>query len=346
MEESLDIAEHDGTQKALKESDFFNREVSKDSGEGSMTSDNDDGFQELTSPGDLLIPMWSEIDTEHPEFMVEVEVISSWADGIEGEDEQIGEEFMLTEESCPSPGSTGEYSDYGSESGNETVAHLDESILSSLPPVKVEYSTENFIPTVPESVERTYVYHDTVQTEPVNLKREFIPEYQEPSIETNTLNCQDIPSQNCNNIPKLELTDDSGSEKSYSNDGDSEGSSSGKSERKRPGRKKGQVSRVYHLWEFIRDLLNDPQCCPSLIRWENEAEGIFRVVRSEDVAKLWGQKKKNRTAMTYEKMSRSIRYSRKEGYFADLPKDKGYPKKLCFKFGDKSSGWNTTMKTS
>ncbi|KAL3842256.1 hypothetical protein ACJMK2_020289 [Sinanodonta woodiana] len=232
------------------------------------------------------------------------------------------------------------------ESGNETVAHLDESILSSLPPVKVEYSTENFIPTVPESVERTYVYHDTVQTEPVNLKREFIPEYQEPSIETNTLNCQDIPSQNCNNIPKLELTDDSGSEKSYSNDGDSEGSSSGKSERKRPGRKKGQVSRVYHLWEFIRDLLNDPQCCPSLIRWENEAEGIFRVVRSEDVAKLWGQKKKNRTAMTYEKMSRSIRYSRKEGYFADLPKDKGYPKKLCFKFGDKSSGWNTTMKTS
>ena len=33
------------------------------------------------------------------------------------------------------------------------------------------------------------------------------------------------------------------------------------------------------------------------------------------------------------------RYSRKEGYFDALPKDKGYPKKLCFKFGPKSHGW-------
>lgn len=33
------------------------------------------------------------------------------------------------------------------------------------------------------------------------------------------------------------------------------------------------------------------------------------------------------------------RYSRKEGYFEDVPKDEGYPKKLCFKFGPKSHGW-------
>jgi hypothetical protein len=32
-------------------------------------------------------------------------------------------------------------------------------------------------------------------------------------------------------------------------------------------------------------------------------------------------------------------YSRKEGYFEDVPKDGGYPKKLCFKFGPKSHGW-------
>jgi len=35
-----------------------------------------------------------------------------------------------------------------------------------------------------------------------------------------------------------------------------------------------------------------------------------------------------------------FRYSRKEGYFDDIPKDKGYPKKLCFKFGKKAHGWN------
>lgn len=28
------------------------------------------------------------------------------------------------------------------------------------------------------------------------------------------------------------------------------------------------------------------------------------------------------------------------GYFADLPKNAGYPKKLCFKFGPKAHGWH------
>ncbi|CAG2196846.1 EHF [Mytilus edulis] len=107
--------------------------------------------------------------------------------------------------------------------------------------------------------------------------------------------------------------------------------------RKRPGRKKGQTSSVYHLWEFIRDLLHDPK--QRIIKWENEQEGIFRVVKSSEVAKQWGNMKKNREKMTYEKLSRSLRYSRKEGYFEDVPKDEGYPKKLCFKFGPKSHGW-------
>ena len=67
------------------------------------------------------------------------------------------------------------------------------------------------------------------------------------------------------------------------------------------------VSKVYHLWEFIRDMLADPRYCPNVIKWENEEEGIFRVIQSETVAALWGAKKNNRTKMTYEKMSRSIR---------------------------------------
>ncbi|XP_025085046.1 ets DNA-binding protein pokkuri-like isoform X1 [Pomacea canaliculata] len=112
-----------------------------------------------------------------------------------------------------------------------------------------------------------------------------------------------------------------------------------KCQRKKPGRKKGQVSKVLHLWEFIRDLLCDPEHCPRIISWENEREGVFRVVHSTEVARLWGEKKNNKKTMTYEKLSRSLRYSRREGYFAALPKDKGYPKKLCFKFGPKSHGW-------
>lgn len=68
------------------------------------------------------------------------------------------------------------------------------------------------------------------------------------------------------------------------------------------------ASSVYHLWEFIRDLLKDPKFCPKIIKWENKPEGIFRVVQSNEVAKLWGSKKKNRSKMTYEKLSRSLRY--------------------------------------
>lgn len=109
--------------------------------------------------------------------------------------------------------------------------------------------------------------------------------------------------------------------------------------RKKPGRKKGQVSKVLHLWEFIRDLLSNPDYCPRIIHWENEEEGVFRVLQSSEVARLWGEKKKNKKTMTYEKLSRSLRYSRKEGYFDSLPKNQGYPKKLCFKFGPKSHGW-------
>jgi hypothetical protein len=108
--------------------------------------------------------------------------------------------------------------------------------------------------------------------------------------------------------------------------------------RQKPGRKPGQVSNVLHLWEFMRDLLHSPEN-QGIIEWISKADGVFKVMNSNEVARLWGEKKKNKKEMTYEKLSRSLRYSRLEGYFAILPRDKNYPKKLCFKFGPKSSNW-------
>lgn len=61
------------------------------------------------------------------------------------------------------------------------------------------------------------------------------------------------------------------------------------------------------LWEFIRDLLLDPVTNPSFIRWERREDGIFKFVQSDKVAKLWGQRKQN-PRMTYEKLSRAMRY--------------------------------------
>lgn len=104
------------------------------------------------------------------------------------------------------------------------------------------------------------------------------------------------------------------------------------------GRKPGQISKGNHLWEFIRDLLKDPKCNPHLLRWEEKETGVFRFVQSEAVAQMWGRKKNN-SGMTYEKLSRAMRFCRTAGYFAEVPKTGKFPKKLCFRFGEKAFGW-------
>lgn len=64
--------------------------------------------------------------------------------------------------------------------------------------------------------------------------------------------------------------------------------------------------RGTHLWEFIRDILIHPELNEGLLKWEDRREGVFKFLRSEAVAQLWGQKKKN-SSMTYEKLSRAMR---------------------------------------
>ena len=66
------------------------------------------------------------------------------------------------------------------------------------------------------------------------------------------------------------------------------------------------VSKGNHLWEFLLELLRDERYSPHLIKWENRSLGIFRIVKSHDVAKMWGEKK-NRPTMNYEKLSRALR---------------------------------------
>ncbi|XGW34350.1 hypothetical protein V3C99_018315 [Haemonchus contortus] len=72
-------------------------------------------------------------------------------------------------------------------------------------------------------------------------------------------------------------------------------------------RKHSKSTRGSKLWEFIRDALKDPLTCPSIVRWEDPIEGVFRIVESEKLARLWGERKNN-TKMTYEKLSRAMRY--------------------------------------
>ncbi|XP_033123472.1 ETS-related transcription factor Elf-3-like isoform X2 [Anneissia japonica] len=97
------------------------------------------------------------------------------------------------------------------------------------------------------------------------------------------------------------------------------------------GRREGMKGN--HLWEFIRDLLKNNACCPKYIRWEDKEQGVFRFVNSEAVARMWGRKKNN-PGMTYEKLSRAMRY-----YYRREILERVDGRRLVYKFGKNASGW-------
>lgn len=67
-----------------------------------------------------------------------------------------------------------------------------------------------------------------------------------------------------------------------------------------------------HLWQFLKELLSQPTVHGSAIRWLDRQRGVFKIEDSVRVAKLWG-KRKNRPAMNYDKLSRSIRQYYRKG---------------------------------
>ncbi|XP_071573136.1 uncharacterized protein Ets98b isoform X1 [Temnothorax nylanderi] len=67
-----------------------------------------------------------------------------------------------------------------------------------------------------------------------------------------------------------------------------------------------------HLWQFLKELLQSPGVHGSCIRWLDRNKGVFKIEDSVRVARLWG-KRKNRPAMNYDKLSRSIRQYYKKG---------------------------------
>uniref|UniRef100_A0A8D0GTG7 E74 like ETS transcription factor 3 n=1 Tax=Sphenodon punctatus TaxID=8508 RepID=A0A8D0GTG7_SPHPU len=98
-------------------------------------------------------------------------------------------------------------------------------------------------------------------------------------------------------------------------------------------KKSKHAARGTHLWEFIRDILIHPELNEGLLKWEDRREGVFKFLRSEAVAQLWGQKKKN-SSMTYEKLSRAMRY-----YYKREILERVDGRRLVYKFGKNSSGW-------
>ncbi|XP_076113840.1 uncharacterized protein LOC143082166 isoform X2 [Mytilus galloprovincialis] len=303
--------------KGLNENDFLNQHVlSEEKAEVIIAGTVDSSIQELTQPDDLMIPlMWPNVygDQGGETLVVEYEI------------EVPPEETEMIY--ANSPGSAGDISDFSSEPENDSSCGGSDGSSPMISYITLFIYTEQ---------ENDSSCGGSDGSSPM-ISYSKVEVKTEPGLDEQRQAAPYLPVQAILSPYEEEELEDSydavirhkkrrKSDAEYIADG-----------RKRPGRKKGQTSSVYHLWEFIRDLLHDPK--QRIIKWENEQEGIFRVVKSSEVAKQWGNMKKNREKMTYEKLSRSLRYSRKEGYFEDVPKDEGYPKKLCFKFGPKSHGW-------
>ncbi|XP_076330792.1 uncharacterized protein LOC143236415 [Tachypleus tridentatus] len=109
----------------------------------------------------------------------------------------------------------------------------------------------------------------------------------------------------------------------------------GRPPKTKPKHRNRQGKGLGKLWEFIRDLLLHPSYNPAYIRWEQREEGIFKFVQSEKVAKMWGDRKHN-TKMTYEKLSRAMRYYYKSQVFLPV-----FGQRLVYKFGPNATGWRT-----
>jgi len=85
------------------------------------------------------------------------------------------------------------------------------------------------------------------------------------------------------------------------------------------------VRKTVVLWKFIKELLDNNDTCVS---WISREERSFKFVDSKQAAKLWGQRK-NKRNMTYEKMSRALRY-----YYDRQIIFHEEGQKLMYRFGD------------
>ncbi|XP_070199463.1 transcription factor ets-4-like isoform X2 [Littorina saxatilis] len=85
--------------------------------------------------------------------------------------------------------------------------------------------------------------------------------------------------------------------------------------------------QTIHLWQFLRELLDDPENYQSCIKWIDRSKGIFKIEDSSKVAKFWGRRK-NRPAMNYDKLSRSVRQYYKKG----IIKKTEMSKRLVYQF--------------
>ncbi|XP_078348376.1 uncharacterized protein LOC144633369 [Oculina patagonica] len=79
-----------------------------------------------------------------------------------------------------------------------------------------------------------------------------------------------------------------------------------------------------YLWEFLHHILLEKH--NKYITWKNQSKGVFRLIDHNGLARLWGRQK-NRKNMTYEKLSRALRYYYSKNILKKVP-----GQRLTYKF--------------
>merc|ERR1719310_751493 len=100
-----------------------------------------------------------------------------------------------------------------------------------------------------------------------------------------------------------------------------------KSHSHRPTPQRRAPGTSQKITQWIVSLLRDPRHNPSVITWHSERDGVFVIRDTERYARLWGEVKHN-TKMTYEKLSRAMRYSYRNDELEMVPEQR-----LTYRFG-------------